>query len=221
MSSRDLVLSRIRASIGRGSVPDAAQVQSRVESVIAAPVRGPASTGTWSHSPDGIVTRFIERATALSSTVERVASMAEVPAAAAAYLISRELPQQAVCWPTLATVAWNGAGLEVSPRAAMGSDLVGITGAFCAVADTGTLMLLSGPDTPAAASLLPETHIAVVEVSRIVAFMEDGFALMRREKGEAPRAVNFVSGPSRTADIEQTVTLGAHGPYRVHLILVG
>ena len=51
--------------------------------------------------------------------------------------------------------------------------------------------------------------------------MEDGFALMRQEKGEAPRAVNFVSGPSRTADIEQTVTLGAHGPYRVHLILVG
>ncbi|MBA3903867.1 MAG: hypothetical protein C0522_09380, partial [Rhodocyclaceae bacterium] len=106
-------------------------------------------------------------------------------------------------------------------RPATGDDLVGVTGAFCAIADTGTLMLLSGPDTPAATSLLPETHIAILPVSRVVPFMEDGWRLLREEKGSLPRAVNFVSGPSRTADIEQTVTLGAHGPYRVHIILVG
>jgi L-lactate dehydrogenase complex protein LldG len=68
--------------------------------------------------------------------------------------------------------------------------------------------------------LLPETHIAVLERSRLVATMEDAFALVRREVGELPRAAWFVSGPSRTADIEQTIVIGAHGPYRVHVIVV-
>jgi L-lactate dehydrogenase complex protein LldG len=81
--------------------------------------------------------------------------------------------------------------------------------------------LCSGVETPATVSLLPETHVAVVPVARIVAHMEDGWDLARAELGELPRAVNFVSGPSRTADIEQTVVLGAHGPYRVHIVLVG
>jgi len=66
---------------------------------------------------------------------------------------------------------------------------------------------------------LPETHIAVVRKSRIVRGMEEAWQLMRDELGAPPRAVNFISGPSRTADIEQTVTVGAHGPYRVHVIL--
>ena len=102
---------------------------------------------------------------------------------------------------------------------AVDADKTGISGCFCAIAETGTLMLLSGPQTPASVSLLPETHIAVVPVGRIVATMEDAFALLRAEQGALPRAVNFISGPSRTGDIEQTIVLGAHGPCRVHLIL--
>ena len=98
-------------------------------------------------------------------------------------------------------------------------DMVGVTGTFCAIAETGTLMVLSGAETPATTSLLPETHVAVLDPRRIVATMEDAWELMRKEYKQPPRAVNFISGPSRTADIEQTVTLGAHGPYRVLLIL--
>ncbi len=131
---------------------------------------------------------------------------------------------QGVCWPSLASLGWAGVGLQVEARPANGDDPVGITGCFCAIAETGTLMLLSGPETAATTSLLPETHIAVVRVSRIVPSMEDGFALLRAEHGELcgalPRAVNLVSGPSRTGDIEQTIVLGAHGPYRVHLVLI-
>ena len=99
----------------------------------------------------------------------------------------------------------------------------GITGAYCAIAETGTLMMLSGVATPGVTSLLPETHIAVLRVSRIVRGMEDAWALLRAERGATamPRAVNFISGPSRTADIEQTLVMGAHGPYRVHIILTG
>jgi L-lactate dehydrogenase complex protein LldG len=81
-------------------------------------------------------------------------------------------------------------------------------------------MTLSGAGMPATASLLPETHIAIVPASRIVRGMEEAWQLARAELGQLPRAANFLSGPSRTADIEQTVTLGAHGPYRVHIVLV-
>ena len=129
--------------------------------------------------------------------------------------------QQAVATPDVGSLKWSGACLQVETRAAVDADKVGISGCFCAIAETGTLMLLSGPETPATVSLLPETHIARVDVSRIVATMEDAFALLRAEHGSLPRAVNFISGPSRTGDIEQTIVLGAHGPCRVHLILVG
>ena len=115
---------------------------------------------------------------------------------------------------------WAGQSLQVDARPAQDTDLIGITGAFCAIAETGTLMMCSGRDTPATTSLLPETHIAVVSRSRIVSGMEDAWTLLRRDIGSMPRAVNFISGPSRTADIEQTVTLGAHGPYRVHVLLI-
>lgn len=167
------------------------------------------------------VARFRERALGLASTVEEVASLEAVPAAVASYLKSRSLPVTAVCWPGLAALPWGGAGVEVEARAARDADRVGITGAFCAIADTGTLMTISGRDTPATASLLPETHIAVLGKSRIVRGMEEAWQLARAELGRLPRAVSFISGPSRTADIEQTVTLGAHGPYRVHIILAG
>ena len=81
-------------------------------------------------------------------------------------------------------------------------------------------MVASGPGTPASASLLPETHVAVVRAERIVARMEEAWDLARQAFGQLPRAVNFISGPSRTGDIEQQLVLGAHGPYRVHIIIV-
>jgi L-lactate dehydrogenase complex protein LldG len=128
----------------------------------------------------------------------------------------------------LQSLPWSAAGIDIEfrpPRRdeSQGSDMVGITGCFCALAETGTLVLLSGPETHASTHLLPETHIALVPASRIEAGMEDAFARMRAERGgvEAmmPRAINMVSGPSRTGDIEQTIVLGAHGPYRVHIIV--
>jgi len=166
-----------------------------------------------------LLARFAERARLLSSDVVGPLAEADAPRAVADYLRARSLPLQTVCWPMIAPLDWRTAGIECSGRAARGDDLVGITGAFCGIAETGTLMLLSGEPTPATVSLLPETHIALLPVKRLVARMEDAWSLLRREHHAPPRAVNFVSGPSRTADIEQTVTLGAHGPYRVLIVL--
>jgi L-lactate dehydrogenase complex protein LldG len=94
-----------------------------------------------------------------------------------------------------------------------------ITGVFCAIAETA-LFILSGADTPTATTLLPDTHVAIVSANRIVDTMEDAFALIRKERGSVPRAINLISGPSRTGDIEQTIVLGAHGPFRVHILVM-
>ncbi len=221
MATRDDILARIRTGLGvRGG--DATR-RSAAEALLAARRMGPrpASVGepAGGRSGDPAV-HFRVKSEAMASTVDELASLAEVPAAVARYVAAQGLLPRAVCWPALGALDWAAAGLAVEARAACGDDLVGITGCFCAIAETGTLMLASGPDTAATTSLLPETHIAVVPVSRIVPAMEEGFALLRQQYGDLPRAVNFVSGPSRTGDIEQTIVLGAHGPYRVHLLLV-
>lgn len=213
MNAREDILARVRANLGV-KAQDTARQNTALE-VIAARQQGPRPV-----VGGDLAARFQVKSEAMSSTVETVQTDAEVPAAVARYLASNGLAPQAVCWPQLAVLDWAAAGLQVAGRAANGNDAIGITGCFCAIAETGTLMLLSGPETAATTSLLPETHIAVVPASRIVPAMEEGFALLRTEHGALPRAVNFVSGPSRTGDIEQTIVLGAHGPYRVHLILV-
>jgi len=212
--AREDILARIRARQGKPAMPDAGE-RAAVETYLRSRPRHARPQADWEP-----LTRFRERALGLSSTVDEVVSLDAVPAAVARYLASGSLPRAAVCWPEFSGLDWRSAGIEVEARAARDSDLVGITGAFCAIAETGTLMTVSGPRTPAVTSLLPETHIAVVPASRIVRGMEEAWQLLREELGQPPRAVNFISGPSRTADIEQTVTLGAHGPYRVHIVLI-
>ncbi|HXZ96119.1 MAG TPA: lactate utilization protein C [Burkholderiales bacterium] len=212
MSARENTLARIRAALGKSA--DRAQ-REEIRAYIRQHAAGPRPEAEWN-----VVMRFRERALNSASSVDQVTSISEVPGAIARYLREQHLPLQAVCWPEFARLDWHGQEMTVEVRPANGSDLVGITGAFCAIAETGTLMTLSGKDTPPATSLLPETHIAVVGVTRIVKGMEEAWALLRNECPMMPRAVNFISGPSRTADIEQTIVLGAHGPYRVHIVII-
>ena len=207
MNARDNILGRIR------SAQQSATTQT-LASHLAQHPRGPLPP-----QPDNLLACFKKQALRLSSDVLEANSVGEIPSLLARYLNERKLPVRGVCWPAFADMQWSAAGLEMQSRPAKNQDLVGVTGAFCAIAETGTLMMLSGAETPATTSLLPETHVAVLNPRRIVATMEDAWDLLRREQKQPPRAVNFISGPSRTADIEQTVTLGAHGPYRVLLIM--
>lgn len=208
MSARENILTRIANACSSNAAAD-------IEKLIRSRQRGPIPP-----MEDDLTKRFSAQALRLASDVEHAAALREVPGVIGAYLRSHHLSIQGVCWPALAAYDWRSAGLDVPARAARADDMVGITGAFLGIAETGTLMLLSGALTPATVSLLPETHIAVLEKQRIVASMEDAWQQLRAEHGALPRAVNFISGPSRTADIEQTVTLGAHGPYRVLIIIV-
>ena len=168
---------------------------------------------------------FEAQVTALAGTVTRVAAVVEVPAALAAYLRSQNLPPKVkrAPAPELAALPWSEAPLlELSEGAAVDADQVSLTPAFCAVAETGTLVLHSGLETPTSLAFLPETHVVVLKASQMVGTYEEAFQRTRAALGEGqmPRSFNFVTGPSRTADIEQKIELGAHGPRRLHIILV-
>lgn len=221
-AARQAIFSRIRQAQNRSAETTLAEREA-AQDYLQAHSEGP--------RPDigqDLVQRFKEQASRMSNTVDEVAALADVPAAVAKFLDSIQVGRRAIAWPTLANLEWDKESINAEFRVPNNEDLVGITGCFCAVAETGSLMLLSGPDTFVSASLLPETHIAIVSASRIVAAMEDAFSLVRTERGELPRTergelprtVDFISGPSRTGDIEQTIVLGAHGPYRVHVIIV-
>jgi L-lactate dehydrogenase complex protein LldG len=215
MHARDNILGKIRAALGR-SRPLTDSEAAPVRATLRENRRGPLPTMPWEP-----VSRLRDRCLSLSSTVDDVAGLELLPAAVKRYLASNNLPPVCVCWPQFAGLDWAGAGLAAQARPVTGEDPVGVTGVYCAIAETGTLMLLSGASTPLKNSLLPETHVAVVQASRIVRCIEDGWDLLRREHGALPRQVAFISGPSRTADIEMTLVIGIHGPYRVHVIVVG
>ena len=214
MSSREDILGRVRERLGRNA-ENGRVAGLAIEERLAAHRQGPRPQVVGD-----LAARFVAKSQAQSSTTDLLAEWHEVPAAVARYLAATGLPMRVVGWPLLSGHPWPEAGIVFEARGAVDGDAVGITGSYCAIAETGTLMLLSGSATPATVSLLPETHVAVVAASRIVAGMEDAWNLARAELSELPRAVNFVSGPSRTGDIEQTIVLGAHGPYRVHVIVV-
>src|SRR5690606_20399938 len=112
--------------------------------------------------------------------------------------------------------------LEMLLGRAQSNDEVGLTHASAAVAETGTLVLTSGPDNPVTLNFLPETHIVVVEERDLVPAYEDAWDRVRARFGSdaMPRTVNFISGPSRTGDIGGRLVMGAHGPRRMCVIVV-
>ncbi len=215
MSSRDNILARIRSQGGKSGLTTEAELATARE-VIAARVRGPLP-GFAKHDP---VQHFVEECARLKTTVAEVDDVDDVPKEVARYIAQMQLKAELAGWSEFAALQWQAAGIGFANRPANADDLIGLTGCFCAIGETGTLLLLGTKVTPKVTALLPETHICIVKKSRIVPTMEDSFQLMRHECGEPPRATFFVSGPSRTADIEQTIVIGAHGPYRVHVILI-
>ncbi len=164
-----------------------------------------------------LVERFAEELTALGGSVSRV-SEAELNDKLIEFLKERNV-EAALMWDPVESV--DEARLtEAGVRAVRSVDpnlKAGITGALSAIAETGTLVVPSGKGQLLSASLLSEIHIAVIKSSQIVLSLEE--ALQRNEVREAS-AVALVTGPSRTADIEMTLTIGVHGPKEVHVFVV-
>lgn len=162
----------------------------------------------------------------VGGTVETVAELNDVPEAVAAYLRAGNLPARIRhgADPAFAALPWHRAPvLEVSRGRAVDTDSASLSHAYAAIAETGTMILLSGPDNPTSLNFLPEAHIVVVEAQDLLGNYEEAWARLRGKFGEGqmPRTVNMISGPSRTGDVEQTIVRPAHGPKNMHIIVVG
>lgn len=222
-TSRDLILSTIRRSLSvTGTEPTRLDiVQQRLARAPAGliPARGQLP-------PAEQVALFVKMAEAVTATVQRVADLDAVPAAVADYLRAHNLPLRARrgADPLLARIPWERQGtIEILEGPSKGDDLVGLSHALAGVAETGTLVLASGPDNPTTLNFLPDSHIVVLEGKDVVGDTETVWERLRSRfgRGKMPRTVNLVTGPSRSADIEQTLLLGAHGPRQLHVVLVG
>ncbi|WP_237152304.1 LutC/YkgG family protein [Oryzibacter oryziterrae] len=223
MSSRDAILARVRRSIGssgadltrRATVID--RLTRRPKSVI--PARGQLP-------PDERTALFCAKAEAVFASVKRVQSATEVPEAVVSYLRSNNLPQAVRMGADgrLSALPWNTQRqLIVAVGPSAGDDLVCVSYADAGVAETGTAILTSGPHNPTTLNFLPDHHLIVVHAGTIAGDYETVWAQLRDRFGVGvlPRTVNMITGPSRSADIEQTLLLGAHGPRSLHLIVVG
>lgn len=163
---------------------------------------------------------FRTEAERVFASVTEVASSANVPAEVATYLRNRNLPAvlRIGTDPFLAALPWQG--LELVEGSLDRS--VALSHAFGAVAESGTLVLVSGNENPTSLNFLPETHIVVVAATDIIGDYEEIWQKLRAAygKGIMPRSVNFITGPSRSADIGRIMQLGAHGPRELHIIVV-
>ena len=222
-AGRNRIISALRRGLGREELP--AAVQAELSARLAAPQRNiiPARSDK-PHAAQ--VALFVEMAEAVQASVARVANATDVPGAVADYLAQNNLPSDIVMAPdeSLDSYPWAVRPmLNLRRGRAEDADQVSVTGADMAFAETGTLMLTSDAARPSTLNFLPENHIVVLRAEQITGAYEEGWRRLRGqgENGEfMPRTVNLITGPSRTGDIEQRIQLGAHGPRRLHIIIV-
>ncbi|HZS83099.1 MAG TPA: lactate utilization protein [Stellaceae bacterium] len=225
-AARDQILGSIRRSLKRGPLGEAETAALRAR--LASPGRNLVPARAAALDPPAQRDLFTAMAQEVQTTVDRVASLAEVPAAVASYLAAENLPAELVMAPdpALDDIPWHERPLLQFRRGrAEPGDQVSLTPAFAGIAETGTLMLVSGAETPSTLNFLPDTHIVVLRAEQVVPSLEEAWTKLRARqaaRGDAalPRTVNFVTGPSRTGDIEQRIQLGAHGPRRLHVVFV-
>ena len=223
MDARSQILGGIRAALKRGPVEGEAAAP--LAKRLTEPQRNliPARSAL---DPAAQINLFQRMAELVQTTVTRVTDPKDVPGAVAKYLADANLPAELAMAPdpTLDTYPWaDHPLLSIRRGKAEDHDPVSVTGAFAGIAETGTLMLVSGPTTPTTLNFLPDTHIVVLRADQVVGPYEAAWDRVRAqvpEGGLLPRTVNFITGPSRTGDIEQRIQLGAHGPRRLHIVLV-
>ena len=220
-SPRAEILNGIRRALHRGAL--SGEARQAVEARLATPPPGPEVARARLAQPEKVAL-FCRWAETNNATVARVAA-GDVAGEITAYLARNNLPARAAMAPSSQLDGYDWASqkmLSLRRGRGEGTDQVSITGAFAGIAETGTVVMASGPDHPVTLNLLPDTHIVVLRESDIVGSYEDVWARLRARYGKdrMPRTVNTLTGPSRTGDIEQAMELGAHGPRRMHIVVV-
>jgi len=170
------------------------------------------------------IDRFIEQASQQFATVDMLPSLEHLPAYLSTWLRQQNLAQDIVIAPLLADLDWMAApGLGVRAGPATTADAVGVSVAFGAAAETGTVMMIADGATPTTLNFVPVVEVIILSKKDISAGMEGCWKQIRAlkaKRGTMPRVVNYITGPSRTADVEATMVLGAHGPRRLHILLI-
>lgn len=224
--SKDAILASIRRGLKRGPLP--ADQRAMLDGRLATHPRHLIPARSRVPRPEQVAL-FIRNVEKEFGSVDRVADAAEIPGAVAEYLAAQNLEPRFVMAPNpeLQALPWADKPLlAFEARRAQATDAVSVQHGYAAIAETGTLMLPSDPARPTTLNILAETEIVVLRTSRIVGAYEEAWDTLRRERtdpvtgGFMPRNVMLVTGPSRSADIEQTLELGAHGPRRLHIILL-
>jgi len=134
------------------------------------------------------------------------------------FIDDNDFPAKLKIAPALQQLSW-ASHIEISYGRSDGDDLVSVTPAFCAIAETGSVVLLSSPQSPTSLNYLPDVHFVIVHASQLVAHIEDAWTKLRQQPA-IPRTINMITGPSKTADVEQTLQIGAHGPRQLKVILI-
>jgi len=168
---------------------------------------------------------FCTKAESVQATVDRVTSYDAAAKAVSQYLRGRNLPQSVRMGQDqrLESIDWaKTPSLSTDTGPSDGGQPVGLSHAAYGVAETGSLIMTSGSENPTTLNFLPESHIVIIHSKDIVGDYETAHANIRKHygKGRMPRTVNMITGPSRSADIEQKLLLGAHGPRSLHIIVV-
>jgi L-lactate dehydrogenase complex protein LldG len=187
--------------------------------------------------------RFRQEFERVAGVFHRVKTVGEVPAAVLA-IARHKSAREVVAWdaamlgldlrPALAaaglavgtvTPGDSGEAARLRHRAEAARAEVGVTGVDFALAETGTMILLSGAGRPRSTSLLPASHVAIFDRRRLIESLEQVGVMLEALHADPAHTmsgavINFITGPSRTADIELTLTRGVHGPKEVHAIFV-
>jgi L-lactate dehydrogenase complex protein LldG len=170
------------------------------------------------------VALFRAEAERVAASVAEVAQAQDIVSEAARYLREHNLPAtlRMGADARLAELDWSETAIEVTHGLSQGDDLNGLSHAFGAIAETGTIAMTSGPGNPTTLNFLPDNHIVVLRETDLVGDAESLWDRLRAAYGKAlaPRTVNLITGPSRSGDIEQQIVLGAHGPRRLHIIIL-
>lgn len=220
MSAREKILGKLRSALDEGE----ATAETRARTATSRIRRGEqASPIPKIARADGMtrIDQFVDRARAAQAEVRRIAHISELPGALAEEMRRRHLLLRLRIGddPILASLDWATAEIAISVGPGRIEEPATLTAAVAGLAETGTLVFRSGADAPSSLNFLGETHFALLRARDIQAGFE-GLWRQFRESNANPRTVNLVTGPSRTADIEQKLELGAHGPVALFIFLI-
>lgn len=216
MSARDTMLGAIRTSLGRAA-PDADAVAREAREVLGDAARFQPKFDGQSNRE-----RFIERATSerLTATVDAVATVAEAPAAVGRYLDGCGLARR-ISHPPMARLRDIDWGDIACHETLSPDEPVVVNLADWAIAETGSLVFASRPESPTLFNFLPLHHVILLDGAAILRHPEDYWACVRDAGNRQPRTINFITGTSGTADIEGQNIRGAHGPRFMHIVIFG